>query len=226
MEDYHSDPGFMQAMQAYLTGDRSDTLKVLEAMLQKYPNVPSLLLLIGNTEYSIGRLSDAVIHYEKALEVSPGFCQAYYKLGVCYVRMGKLNEALKAFRQNVEGKCAGHVMSWYWMGLINNFLGKDDEALEAFSKLHSESEESRLANLFLAQLLMKRNRHAEALALLEELLTLTPDFAEVHFLVGQAYAGMYKNMEAIQSFRKTLELNPEDRRAQMTLEQYTADSPH
>src|SRR5689334_10712641 len=77
MEAYHSDPGFMQAMQAYLTGDRADTLKVLEKMLEKYPNVPSLLLLIGNTEYSIGRLTDAAGHYEKAIELSPGFCQAY-----------------------------------------------------------------------------------------------------------------------------------------------------
>src|SRR5690242_5489110 len=131
MEEYHSDPGFMKAMQAYLTGDRADTLKVLQAMLVKYPDVPSLLLLTGNTEYSIGRLGEAAAHYERAIECSPGFCQAYYKLGVCYVRMGKLNEALKAFRRNVEGKCEGHVMSWYWMGLINNFLGKDDEALEA-----------------------------------------------------------------------------------------------
>ena len=226
MAEYHSDPGFLKAMQAYLTGDREDTLKLLETLREKTPDDPSLLLLIGNTKYTIGRLSEAAVHYEQAIELSPGFCQAYYKLGVCYVRMGKLNEALEAFRKNVESGCAGHVMSYYWMGLINNFLGKDDEALEAFANLHRESKESRLANFFLAQLLMKRNQHAEALALLTDLLSLTPDFAEVHFLIGQAYAGMYKNIEAIQSFRKTLELNPDDRRAQMTLEQYTADSPH
>jgi tetratricopeptide (TPR) repeat protein len=117
-------------------------------------------------------------------------------------------------------------MSNYWIGLINNFLGNDDEALEAFTVLHRESRESQLANFFLAQLLMKRNEHKKALGLLQELLTLTPDFAEVHFLIGQAYAGLYQNIEAIQSFRKTLELNPADKRAQLILEQYTGDSPH
>ena len=145
MEAYHSDPAFLKAMQAYLTGDREDTLKLLETMQEKSPDDPSLLLLIGNTEYTIGRLSEAAAHYEQAIELSPGFCQAYYKLGVCYVRMGKLVEALQAFRKNVDSGCAGHVMSYYWMGLINNFLGKDDEALEAFSNLHRESKESRLA---------------------------------------------------------------------------------
>jgi tetratricopeptide (TPR) repeat protein len=213
-------------MLSYLTGDREDTRKLLEVLLAKHPDDPSLLLLLGNVKFSIGLLGESVAHYEKALELNPGFCQAWYKLGLCYVRMGKLNEALEAFHKNAESQCAGNVMAHYWMGLINNFLGKDDEALEAFSVLHRESRESRLANFFLAQLLMKRNRHEEALALLEELLSLTPDFAEVHFLIGQAYAGLYRNMEAIKSFRKTVELNPEDKRAQLVLEQYTEDSVH
>ncbi len=225
MQALRTDPRFMRAMQSYLTGDREETRKVLEDLIREFPDEPSLLLLLGNVKYSLGLLSESALHYERALALSPGFCQAWYKLGVCYVRMGKLNEALVAFRRNVDSGCAGHAMSWYWMGLINNFLGKDEDALEAFSALHKESAESRLANLFLAQLLMKRNRHQEALGLLQELIELTPDFAEVHFLIGQAYAGMYRNMEAIQAFRKTLELNPDDNRARMTLEMYTADSP-
>ena len=54
-----------------------------------------------------------------------------------------------------------------------------------------------------------------------ELVAVSPDFAEAHFLMGQAYAGLYRNMEAIQSFPTTLRLNPDDKRARMLLEQYT-----
>jgi len=220
MEPYHSEPEFLEGLKTYLMGDRADARKAIEGLHEKYPNDPSLLLMMGNIKYALGMLSEACVHYERALEISPGYCQVYFKLGVCYVRMGKLNEALRAFTKNVDSHCQGHVMSYYWLGLINNFLGNDDEALKAFTILRKESKESQLANFFLAQLLMKRNEHKKALELLQELLTLTPDFAEVHFLIGQAYAGMYKNFEAIQSFRKTLELNPEDKRAKMALEQY------
>jgi tetratricopeptide (TPR) repeat protein len=226
MESYRSEPEYAAAMQTYLTGDREESRKVIETLLKKNPDDPTLLLLLGNIKYTLGLLGESAAHYERAIQVDPGFCQAYFKLGVCYVRMGKLNEALRAFRKNLESGCSGHTMSNYWIGLINNFLGNDDEALEAFTILHRESKESQLANFFLAQLLMKRNRHAEALVLLNDLLTLTPDFAEVHFLIGQAYAGQYRTMEAIQSFRKTLELNPSDKRAQLIIEQYTGDSPH
>ena len=224
MEPYRSRPEYIAGMMAYLTGERSEARKAIEDLIEKYPKDSSLYLLLGNIKYTLGLLSESAAHYEKALELEPGFSQAYFKLGVCNVRMGKLNEALAAFKRNVLCGGQGHIMSYYWMGLINNFLGNDEKALEAFTVLRRESKESLLANFFLAQLLMKRNEHQKALELLQELLTLTPDFAEVHYLIGLAHAGMYNTFEAMQSFRKTLELNPDDKRARVSLEQYEAPS--
>jgi len=224
MDSFHSGPEFISGMRSYIAGDREKSLKALEDLLAKNPNDASLHVLIGNLLYSHGSLRKSAEHYELALKVAPEMCQAWYKLGVCYVRMGKLSEALVAFKRNAEGNCGTHVMSYYWMGLINNFLGNDESALKAFSDLRRESEESLLANFFLAQLHMKRNEHAKALDLLEELIRMSPDFAEAHFLLGQAYAGLYKNFDAVRCFRKAVELNPEDKRAKMMLEHYTEDS--
>ncbi len=224
MDSFHSGPEFISGMRTYMGGDRAKSLEELGALLEKNPKDPSLHLLLGNLHYSQGTLSQSATHYARALELAPELCQAWYKLGVCYVRMGKLNDALTAFTKNVEAECGTHVMSFYWMGLINNFLGNDEKAMEAFSILRRESRESQLANFFLAQLHLKRNEHAKALELLQELTTMTPDFAEAHFLMGQAYAGLYKNFEAIHCFRRTLEINPEDKRAKMLLEQYTEDA--
>jgi tetratricopeptide (TPR) repeat protein len=224
MDSFHTGQEFISGMRTYMDGDRDKSLKALSDLLEKNPRDASLHVLLGNLQYSQGSLGESAAHYETALEIAPGMCQAWYKLGVCYVRMGKLKEALRAFTRNVDAECGTHVMSFYWMGLINNFLGNDEKALEAFSILRRESEESLLANFFLAQLYMKRNEHAKALPLLEELVRMSPEFAEAHFLVGEAYAGLYKNFEAIQSFRKAVELNPEDKRARMMLDHYTGDS--
>jgi len=218
MKPYHSQPEFLSVMSSYLSGDRDTAEKAVAALLRKYPQDSSLQMLLGNIKYAVGLLAEASGHYEKALELDPGLCQAYYKLGVCFVRMGRLNEAHKAFKKHVETKCQSHAMSFYWMGLINSFLGKDDAALEAFTLLHQESAESLLANFFLAQLRMRRNEHDEALRLLRELLAVSPDFAEVHFMMGMVYERMHLNTEAIQCFRKTLELNPDDKRARLEYE--------
>jgi len=224
MDSFHSGPEFISGMRSYMVGDREKSLKALEDLLAKNPKDASLHVLIGNLLYSHGSLSKSAEHYSRALELAPNLHQAWYKLGVCYVRMGKLREGLSAFQRDAVAQSGTHVMSYYWMGLINNFLGDDEKALEAFSELRRESDESLLANFFLAQLHMKRNEHAMALPLLEELIRMSPDFAEAHFLLGQAYAGLYKNFDAVRCFRKAVELNPEDKRAQMMLERYTEDS--
>ena len=218
MKPYHSQPEFMSVMSSYLSGAREDAEKATASLLSKYPQDASLQLLLGNIKYTVGLLAEASTHYIKALELDPKLLQAWYKLGVCYVRMGKLNEALAAFEKNVEVEGGSHAMSFYWMGLINSFLGKDDDALESFTLLHKESAESLLANYFLAQLRMRRNEHDEALRLLKELLAVSPEFAEVHYLMGMVYERMHDNMEAIGCFRKTLELNPNDKRARFEYE--------
>ena len=215
---------FISGMRTYMDGDREKSLKTLGDLLEKNPSDASLHVLLGNLLYSHGTLGKSAEHYEHALKLAPEMSHAWYRLGVCYVRMGKLSEALRAFMKNSDAERGTHVMSFYWMGLINNFLGNDEKALEAFSILRRESEESLLANLFLAQLYMKRNEHAKALPLLEELVKMSPEFAEAHYLIGEAYAGLYKNFEAIQSFRKAVELNPDDKRAKMMLDRYTEDS--
>ncbi|HET6451031.1 MAG TPA: tetratricopeptide repeat protein [Spirochaetia bacterium] len=224
MESFHSGPEFISGMRTYMAGDREKSLATLGELLEKNPNDASLHVLIGNLLYSQGSLAESAQHYERALQLAPAMCQAWYKLGVCYVRMGKLREARTAFQKNVEADCGTHMMSYYWMGLINNFMGHDELAQEAFSVLRKESPESLLANYFLAQLHMKRNEHAKALELLEELVKTSPDFAEAHFLLGEAYAGLYRNFDAVRCFRRAVELNPDDRRAQMMLEHYTEDS--
>jgi len=211
-------------MTAFLAGDHAKAEKAITAAVEKAPDDSRLLHLLGNIKYNMGRLGEASAAYEKLIALDPASSEPYFKLGVCYVRMGKLTEALRAFMKNSDAERGTHVMSFYWMGLINNFLGNDEKALEAFTVLRRESKESLLANFFLAQLLMKRNEHQKALELLQELLTLTPDFAEVHYLIGLAHAGMYNTFEAMQSFRKTLELNPDDKRARVSLEQYEAPS--
>ena len=225
MKEIHSQPEFMTVMSTYLSGNRAEAEKAVEELLRKYPQDSSLQLLLGNVKYTVGMLGEACTHYQKALELNPELCQAWYKLGTCYVRMGKLDDARESFRKNVESGCQSHAMSFYWLGLINSFLGDDDQALEAFTLLHEESKESLLANYFLAQLRMRRNEHKEALRLLQELLAVSPDFADVHYLMGLAYERMHLNVEAIQCFRRTLELNPRDKRAQLEYERLVEVPP-
>jgi tetratricopeptide (TPR) repeat protein len=216
-----SSPQTQEAMRHHLLGEREAAEKAFERLLQTDPNNHFFHYLLGETQYALGRLNDAVREYQKAIDLKPDFGLAYYKMGVCYHRMGQLEKSLKSFSAILKMPGQGHAMASYFVGLINQFLGNDEEAEEGFRILRGASRESLIANYYLAQLKIKHHHYQEALDLLDELLAATPNLAEVHFQKGVVHMGMHNNMDAIRCFRKTLELNPEDARARGNLELLT-----
>ncbi len=219
MQNYQQDSQYLKAMEFYLSGQWNEAAAAFEKLSSDYPGESFILLLRGNIAYSRGELDEAVQLYQKAIDARPDFGNAYYKMGVCYYRMGRLKKALAAFQQVVDLGDQSHAMASYFVGLIHLFLGEDESAAADFAQFHQLSPESMIANFYLAQLKIKRKEFSEALTLLQELAEVTPNFAEVHYMLGTVYYGLHKNTEAIQCFQRALALNPGDERSKtkMTL---------
>ena len=217
MELNHADPKYQKAMSHYLSGEWASAEKAFQELDSAFPDNTFVLLLLGNISYSLGKLDEAIAIYRKATSVNPKFGIAFYKLGVCLYRMGRLDEALEAFSAVVAMGSESHAMAGYFVGLINFFLGKDDAAASGFAEFRSRSSESLIANFYLAQLKIKHKEYSEALELLEELASATPDFAEVYYMLGIAHYGLHNNLEAIKCLQRAVELNPEDERARSKL---------
>ncbi len=216
-----SDPGTAGAIRMHLLGDREAAQRALEALVARNPGNCLFHYLLGETKYALGLLDEAVRHYQDAIDLKPDFGVAYYKMGTCLYRRGRLARSLACFDRLLSMTGQGHAMASYFFGLINQFLGNDAAAEEGFRVLRRQSPQSLIASYYLANIRLRSNRFAEALELLDELLALTPNLAEVHYLKGMVFMGMHRNMEAIACFRRTLELNPADARARGNLEMLT-----
>ena len=216
-----SQPEVADAMRLHLLGDREGAGVAFAKLLVKDPKNYFYHYLLGEAKYATGALDEAVGHYAAAIELKPYFGIAFYKKGVCLYRMGELEKSLESFSALLKMRGQGHAMASYFYGLISQFLGNDAEAEEGFRILRGASPQSLIANYYLAQLKLKQNKLPEALELLEELLQATPNLAEAYYLKGMVYMGMHRNMDAVGSFRKTLELNPNDKRARGNLEMLT-----
>ena len=207
-----------QAMQAYLEGDWQNAQQRFNELVEREPDNAYLHLLLGNIAYARGELQHAVAHYERATAVKPDFGVAWYKLGVCRYRAGELEKGLESFQKVVELGGQSHAMASYFVGLINFLLGRDREAISGFAGLKSHSDQSLIANYYLAQLRIREGAYEEALELLEELAARSPTSSEIHYLTGLANERLHRNFEAVTYYRKVVELDPADRRARAALE--------
>ncbi len=216
MELNYADPDYIDAMNAYLSGHWREAEPKFQALCETYEKSTFVRLMLGDVYYSCGKLDSAVKMYHAAILLNPEFNLAYYKLGVCFYRKGHLRHALEAFQRVASGPNS-HALANYFIGLIHMYLGNDEDAAKGFEAFKVQSEESIIANMYLAQLRVKAKKYEEALPLLLELAEQTPHFAEVHYMLGTVYYGMHDNAKAVQSFRKALDINPADERTKTKL---------
>jgi len=213
----YADPDYQEAMRLYLSGEWNEAEAAFATLKERYSDSTFIYLVLGNIHYSMGNLDTSVAYYDQALKLDPNYGVAYYKRGVCLYRMGMLQEALSSFQKVVELKNQSHAMASYFVGLINLFLGNDADAESSFDYFRKQSPESHIADFYIAQLKIKQKDYAAALELLNDLAARTPHFAEVHYMLGAAHYGLHNNTEAIQAFRRSIDLNPDDARARNKL---------
>lgn len=208
-----NDPAVVAALTESFAGNWERAEALLSDLVKDRPEIPFLQVQLGETRYALGRLGEAVQAYDRAIALKPDYGLAWYKRGVCHHRLGRLEVALESFNRVIALDSSSHAMAAYFIGLINYFLGRDDEAVTGFMQFRAVSPGSYIANLYLAQLFVKRNEWKEALPLLEDLAERNPRFAEVEYLLGVTAQGLHQPTDAIRHYRRALEINPEDERA-------------
>lgn len=226
MKEIKNDPVFVTGMEAFLVGDWAVAKDSFLLLDKHFPDNNHITFILGNIFYSQGDLEKSIEFYGKTIELNKGCGNAYYKMGVSYFKMGKFTEALQAFKQSTEIEGYQPVMVYYYLGLLSMHLSKDEEAIEYFDKLRLAAPQAKMAVFFEARLKIKQHKFEPAIELIQQFLEVSPDFSEAHYLLGVAYMAIHKNMKALNSFTKALELNPDDKRSALKVDSLsTTDWP-
>ena len=76
-----------QAFRLLQEGKLADAEKAFRALLDRYPDEPSLHGGLGMVYSRMKRYAEAVHEFERVLELKPGDLRAYNDLGVTYLRL-------------------------------------------------------------------------------------------------------------------------------------------
>jgi tetratricopeptide (TPR) repeat protein len=155
-----------------------------------------------------GRLTDAVSHYRKAIELAPNYHETYNNLGDVFLDQLQFGEAVTCYRRAVE--LAPHLPRGHFMlGKALQDQGHLDEAIICYRnaiKLHPNLPKG-YYNLGFA--LAAQGQLDEAISCYRSAVDLKPDFVEAHNILGSALAEQGQLNEAISFYRTAIGLNQE-----------------
>lgn len=166
-----------------------------------------------------GRMGEAVVQYEEAVRLKPGYAEAHSNLGNALSSEGRTREAIAQYEEAlrlepglVEAHCNLGLLLQAIPGRLDEAIGHFDEALRlrpGYAEAHFGMGSA---------LLRVPGRLGDAVAQLREALRIRPDYADAHNNLGIALSMMPgRSFEAVAQFEEALRSKPDYPDAQFNL---------
>jgi tetratricopeptide (TPR) repeat protein len=120
-----------------------------------------------------------MICYDKAIEIQPGYVDAWFNKGVVFDDLEKYEDAIICYDKAIEIQ-PGYVDAWLNKGIALSSLKKYDEAIICYDKLQPNAD---VLN-FKAWTLAKMGRNNEAVLVIERSVELDPNNADILDTMG------------------------------------------
>ena len=155
-----------------------------------------------------GQIMQAIDALSKALQLNPDSARVHSNLGSLFIKQGNLEKALyhnkEALRLDPQ-----LVEAHNNMGIVLMREGKLEAAISQFREaLQIDPNFKPAANSLRSALAIQRELESEV-SKLSKLLQDNPESAELHFQLGNLFFRQGDRRQAIQQYKKALELDPE-----------------
>lgn len=144
------------------------------------------------------RFEEAIGEYQAALEIDPTLSGVYLNLGILYFHESKYAAATPALEKFLSVDPQSH-QAQELLGLCDLELDKYQDAIRLLSPLRAEGAPDVLIALGAAYVRLRRMPEAQVV-LRQVLDSPQSNSAQVHFLMGQTYAGLNQFPQALHEF--------------------------
>jgi len=155
----------------------------------------------------------AINEYKKAIALKPDAAGLHYALGTLYRELGRLDEALAEFNQ--ELKITDDPLTYYLIGDVYLQQNNMDRAQQSLLKALTIQPGLTGAELDLAKTYQAQGKTAQAVKMLQAVIASDPDQQEAHYLLFS----LYKEQGQMDQARKELEIFQRLRRRTAELEE-------
>jgi tetratricopeptide (TPR) repeat protein len=187
-------------------GQLEDVEAGLEALLRQHPDYHTTNYAMG--VYLAMCLADsesAIPFFQKAVSVFPLMAEAHCNLGTCYIKIGRIPEAVASLRKAIRYSADDDHTSEKARDELQ-VLERILRDSTPFQTLDAYLENQKLFDLAFEHL--QARRHEAAAELFGRVLAQNPDHVQSHGNVALAYAGLGQKALALEHLDKALALDP------------------
>ena len=164
----------------------------------------------GLAQLSRDDFARALPYFEKAVETSPNYAEAWYQAGFCFGVLGRHGDALKASRQAARLRPEWSE-AFVNIGASSFALGQYKDAVDAYrqaAKLDSDNADIQYA---LGLSLDKTDRKDEEILAYKRALAIKPDHANALERLGMAYFEQKRYADAASAFEQLKTYKPDEK---------------
>ena len=194
-------------------GRLEDAIREFDKALNLNPALSEAHFYLGEAHSRAGDWDNAILHARRATDLSPKSPAYRNQLAMIFVQQKRYKEALPEVLKAIELRPAKFLEFYYFnlAGIYRSLL-RTDEALRAYERVLGIAPNFYPAHVAAGEIYLERHLLEKATQELALAASLEPKQARPYYLLGLTKTQAGKHSEALEAFRKALELNPSDHR--------------
>jgi predicted O-linked N-acetylglucosamine transferase (SPINDLY family) len=185
----------------------ADALAHAGPLLAQFPRSEILHNIVGAICVGMGRLDEAIAHYDQAIAIAPDFIEAFNNRGNVLADLKRFDQAIADFDQAIRLK-PDYADSHVNRGITLGKLKRPEEALAAFNLAISLDPRQPEAYNNRGNLLLRQYRLCDALADYDKAVALRPTYAHAFVNRGNALRMLKQPADAVASYDRAIALAP------------------
>jgi tetratricopeptide (TPR) repeat protein len=154
-----------------------------------------------------GQVDEAIVQYQKALEIDPGYANAHYNFGNALFQKGRMDEAMEHYQKALEIQ-PQYAEAHNNLGNVLRQKGRVDEAIIEYQKALKIEPDFVMAHYNLGMVLAQKGLADEAIIQYQKALAIQPEDADGQINLGIALFKKGRVDDAMAHFQKALEISP------------------
>ena len=189
--------------------NQKQVLEQYKKLIALKPETSASCVELGSLFARLGKISEAIVFFERSVELDPNFVEGYYNLGRALTLNRQLDQAITAYNKNIKLD-PKHYRAWNNLGWIY-MIQKDYEPAEKhFNKALEIKPDYDVAHSNLGNLSLLQQDYALAVKQFKQYIDLKPDDPEGYRKLASAYQNNQQLDDAITTFRELLKHKPDD----------------